>query len=150
MHRRQLGLVQDGMRRGAGILLHGKMRLVSAEGVSVPDGQRWALLAFALHLPSFGVHILCMSITGGISWGTVSLQAELSLLTGHLHLCMQSPCALRAGSHEDPLLLAGLLCFCPARGTARGETQHPRRSGVCRVLLCCSCPSFLCPRNYCR
>lgn len=58
---------------------------------------------------------MCMSIAGGISWGTVSLQAELSLLTGHLHvhLCMQSsPCALRAGSHKDPLLLPGLLCFC--------------------------------------
>ena len=57
------------MHRGVGIFLLGKTRLGSVVVGERADGQRWALLAFALCSLSFRVHVLCMSIAGGISWG---------------------------------------------------------------------------------
>lgn len=64
-----------------------------------------------------GAHFVHEHYWGALHGVYVNLQAELSLLTAHLrvhvHLCMQMlPCAPRAGSHKDPLLLLHTLSFC--------------------------------------
>lgn len=151
----QLWLAQDGSASGSGDFLVWRDEIGVGCGGKRADGQWRALLMLALCSLSFRVQILCTSIAGGISWD-VNLQAELSLLTGHLHvhvcmhlhlhvhLCMQMlPCALGAGSHKDPLLLPGSLCFCYG-GDANTLLvlcvgKHSIPGGVGYVG--CSCPS---------